>query len=111
MRATVWLQSLGHAVLLTASALPASAMAQVVAIVENAASQPQMYREAPGYPWLPTVVFALFGLFALMGLLATVCTVMIARRNGRLESLVEELIRAEGKRADLQDAERRTRGL
>ena len=111
MRATVWLQSLGHAVLLTASALPASAMAQVVAIVENAASQPQMYREAPGYPWLPTVVFALFGLFALMGLLATVCTVMIARRNGRLESLVEELIRAQGKRADLQDAERRTRGL
>lgn len=109
MKATVWIQSLGHTVLLTASALPASAMAQVVAMVENAASQPQMYREAPGYPWLPTVVFALFGLFALLGLLATLASVASSRRDKRLEAQVDELMRANARRADSHEADQLSR--
>lgn len=109
MKVNVWIQSLGHALLLTASALPASAMAQVVAIAENAASQPQMYREAPGYPWLPTVVFALFSLFALLGLLATLASLASSRRDKRLEAQVDELIRTNARRVDLHEADQTSR--
>ena len=109
MKISRLIQSVCYPALLAVTALPTTAMAQISLAVAKAASEPEMYREAPGYPLLPVALLALFGLFALLAVLATVCTVFLTNRNKRLESLVEELIRTEAKRAELQDADRRTR--
>lgn len=110
MKISVVIQSVCYPLLLAVTALPTTAVAQIASAVAKAASEPEMYREAPGYPLLPIALFALFGLFALLAVLATVCTVNMTKRNKRLESLVEDLIRTEAKRGELQDAERRARG-
>ena len=110
MKISVLIQCVCCPVLLVVTALPTTAMAQIALATAKAASEPEMYREAPGFPLLPIALLALFGLLALLAVLATVCTVSVTNRNKRLESLVEDLIRTEAKRVELQDAERRTRG-
>ena len=110
MKISGLIQSACYPVLLAVSALPTPAMAQIALMAAKAASEPEMYREAPGYPLLPIALLALFGLFALLAVLVTVYTVFMTKQNKRLESLVEELIRTEAKRGELQDAERRARG-
>ena len=109
MKISVLIQSVCYPVLLAVTALPTTAMAQVTLAVAKAASEPEMYREAPGYPLLPVVALALLGLFALLGLLATLVVVSNARRDKRLEAQVDELMRANSRRADLHEADQVSR--
>ena len=109
MKISVVIQSVFCPVLLAVTALPSTAMAQVVLAAAKAASEPEMYREAPGYPLLPVVALALFGLFALLGLLATLVVVSNARRDKRLEAQVDELMRANARRIESQEADRVSR--
>ena len=108
MKAIVRLKNLVSPFLLNAAALSTSAVAQGVLEPLRAASAPMLVREPPGYP-IDLVAITLFGLFALLGLLATLVVVSNARRDKRLEAQVDELMRANSRRADLHEADQVSR--
>ena len=109
MKISVLIQSVFYPVLLAVTALPTTAMAQITLAAAKAASEPEMFREAPGYPLLPVVALALLGLFALLGLLATLASLASSRRDKRLEAQVDELIRGNARRADAHEADQDSR--
>ena len=106
MKASLRFQSVLYGLALNFGALPTLVMGQGIPQAASAASQPVYVRAPPGYEF---ELVALFAFLAVLGLLATLASLASSRRDKRLEAQVDELMRANARRADLHETDQASR--